>query len=276
MIKRILVALDPDSDTMVAIRYAVEIATRHGAEVTGLTVVDTRYRGTAGGIGSVYYQEKTREHSIEESRKKARELSDAFAATLQDSGIPFQTSTEEGAPFERIVEEMLYYDLLLVGRGTHFSYSRPAEDTHTVERVMKKAITATLIVDKTYRPIRNVLVAYDGSLEAALALQRFAQLEPFGMEPVLYLLHVHDGDRAASELLLRKAAEYLEAHAIRIDGLNTLAGNPEDEIISYTQGHQIDLIIMGARFVSKIRELTFGSTTSAVLNHAPASLFLEG
>ena len=40
MIKKILVALDADSDTPVATRYAADIARRYAAEVTGLAVVD--------------------------------------------------------------------------------------------------------------------------------------------------------------------------------------------------------------------------------------------
>jgi nucleotide-binding universal stress UspA family protein len=44
MIKRILVALDPDSDSdsRVATQYAVQIAQQSDARITGLAVVDTR------------------------------------------------------------------------------------------------------------------------------------------------------------------------------------------------------------------------------------------
>ncbi|MDA0378587.1 MAG: universal stress protein [Bacteroidetes bacterium] len=42
MIKRILVALDPDSDTVVAVQYAISIAQQTSARITGLAVVDTK------------------------------------------------------------------------------------------------------------------------------------------------------------------------------------------------------------------------------------------
>ena len=57
MIKKILVALDPDMDTPVATRYAADIAQRHDAEVTGLAVVDMgsiEASSRGGGIGSMY------------------------------------------------------------------------------------------------------------------------------------------------------------------------------------------------------------------------------
>ena len=63
MIKRILVALDTDSDTPSATRYATEIASRYDAELTGLAVVDTGSidaGSRGGGVGSMYYAEKLR------------------------------------------------------------------------------------------------------------------------------------------------------------------------------------------------------------------------
>lgn len=275
MIKRILVALDPDADTPVAIRHAIELALHHAAEVTGLAVIDARYRGGGGGIGTMYYQEKLRQRDIEESREAARDLITRFEVEMQGSSVPYRTLTEEGVPFERIAENMRYYDLLVVGRGTHFSYSHPAHDTHTVEHVVKRAAAATLVVDTPYRPIRRVLAAYDGSPAAALALQRFAQLKLFGTDPVFHLLNVHEGDRAESERMLQRVAEYLEAHGFRVNDISVLAGSPNDLIISYAKEHEVDLIVMGARFVSRIKERMLGSTTSAVLEQAPASLFLE-
>ena len=85
MIKRILVALDPDSDTPVATRYAAEIARRHGSHVVGLAVVDTgqiEAAGRGGGVGSMYYAEKLKENLTEETRQKAHELIKSFEAAM--------------------------------------------------------------------------------------------------------------------------------------------------------------------------------------------------
>lgn len=55
MIKRILVALDPDNDTPVATRYAIRLAKRFDASVTGLAIVDKSNIDSAivlGGYGT--------------------------------------------------------------------------------------------------------------------------------------------------------------------------------------------------------------------------------
>lgn len=75
MIERILIALDVDADTPVAIQYVENIATRYAAEVVGLAVVDTGSieSGTrGGGVGSMDYAEKLRENLTEVTRQKAR------------------------------------------------------------------------------------------------------------------------------------------------------------------------------------------------------------
>jgi len=159
MIKRILVALDPDSDTQTATRYAVEIARRTGARVSGLAVVDMgSIDSTAigGGIGSMYYAEKLREKLTEEARSKASELTSRFDKLAQ--GVEHIELVEEGVPFERIVEDMKYHDLLIVGDDPHFFYAHPKSKTETLIHVIENTIGPTLVVKKKYRSVERVLM----------------------------------------------------------------------------------------------------------------------
>src|SRR5690606_34691687 len=90
MIKKILLALDSDSDTPVALRYAIEIAQRYDAEITALAVIDLggiEAESRGGGIGSMYYGEKLRESLTEETRQKAQELIREFEELIAGSGV---------------------------------------------------------------------------------------------------------------------------------------------------------------------------------------------
>ena len=142
MIKRILVALDPDSDTPVATRYAADVATRYEAEVSGLAVVDLENieadtRG--GGIGSMYYAEKLRENLTEETRAAAERLIATFDRALEGSGIVHRNRVEEGVPVRRIVEDLKYYDLLVIGKDPHFFYGNPTQETDILAHVLDQA-----------------------------------------------------------------------------------------------------------------------------------------
>lgn len=90
MLKRILVALDFDSDTSIATRYAIEIAQRCGAEVTGLALVDRKgieAESSGAGLGAMYYAEKLQHKLSAEARAQAQHLLRDFAAELDRADL---------------------------------------------------------------------------------------------------------------------------------------------------------------------------------------------
>lgn len=124
MMKRILVALDPQQDTKVATRYAKELALAHGAEVSGLAVVDTqgiaREIGPGGAVSAAYYADMLRAQIKAQSHQAARELIEAFDADLPAGDVPRAEHVREGVPARRIVEDTKYHDVLIVGSDPHF------------------------------------------------------------------------------------------------------------------------------------------------------------
>lgn len=282
MIKRILTALDPDPDTPVAIRYAVEIATRYDAEVTGLALVDTRHIALevgGGGIGSMYYAESLRERQTGKARNTARELTDAFEETLKKANIRHGEWVEDGVPFKRIMEESRYHDLLILGHASHFAYSDPKHLTHTLPKVVKRGVAPTFVVGKQYRPIKRVVLAFDGSDPSARTMQRFAQFQPFGHEISLEVVNIRssesDRGRRDSELLLRLAGAFLRAHGYdHVQETSLEWGNPAERLLGHARQIEADLIVAGAHSVSAVRRIAFGSTTHALLEKCDIPVFL--
>ncbi len=279
MIKKILVALDADTDTPVATHYAADIARRHSAEVTGLAVVDMgsiEASSRGGGIGSMYLMEKIQENLTAEARSVARQLTKAFKEVMEEAGVAFDIQVEEGVPFERIVEDMKYHDLLVVGKVPHFFYSHPEEKTKTLVRVVKKSIGPTLVVPETYRPVRRVLVAYDASGASARAMRRFVHLQPFGTDLTLEILNVHTkGERAGSQLALQMARSYMDAHGYATHTSSIQGTDPAKQIAEFAQQFEADVVVAGAHSVSKLAKLAFGSTTASLLEKSPVPLFVD-
>ncbi|MDX1547646.1 MAG: universal stress protein [Rhodothermales bacterium] len=279
MIKKILVALDPDTDTAVATRYAVDVARRYEGQVTGLAVVDMgsiEASGRGGGIGSMYLMEKVQKNLTEEARAVARRLTEEFNAAMEDSGVEHDVHVEEGAPFQRIIEDMKYHDLLVVGKDPHFFYSHPEKKTKTLVRVVRDMISPTLVVPATYRPVRKALVAYDGSQAAARALRRFIHLQPFGTDVSVEIFNVHDEkQREGAQLELRLAREYMQVHGYEVTVTSELGGDPAEAIVAYAGRYDADVVVAGAHSVSRFTRLAFGSTTAALLENSPVPLFLD-
>lgn len=278
MIKRILVALDPDSDTPIATRYAIQIARNTGASLTGLAVVDSgsiESSARGGGVGSMYYAEKLREELTEESRSKARELLQAFERTLEDSEVPHVESVEEGVPFRRIVEDMKYHDLLIVGNDPHFFYSHPKKRTDTLAGVIHHTVGPSLIVPDSYRDVRRILFATDGGSAAARAIRRFIHLQPFGQDLELHVLHIHDKDSTAAELYLALSKTYLEAHGFEPKLTNLVEDNAGKEILRRADAIDADLIVSGSKTHKGLRGVRLGKTTGFLVENTTIPLFLD-
>ncbi len=277
MIRRILVALDPDTDTQIAVRYAAELARQHDASVTGLAVVDTGHieaSARGGGIGSMYYAEKLREQMTEEARAVARRLIEEFDDVAEKEGLRHRNTVAEGVPFRRILEDMKVHDLLVVGKEPHFFYSHPEEKTKTLVRVVRESVGPSFIVGPEYRPIRRVLIAYDGSDTAARTMQRFAQLKPFGAEVSVEVLTVYDGEESETRLMLSLVQEYLQEHGFKVTTTARKGDNPEEAIVAFAQEIQADLIVAGAYATTGLKKLLFGSSTSALIEKTTVPLFL--
>lgn len=283
MIKRILVALDPDQDTPIATRYAAEVARRYDAAVSGLAVVDTahiaREIGPGGAIGATYYLEQSRKRKVDEAREAGQTLVADFEAALEEAGVRHGERLEEGVPSQRVIEEMKYCDLLVVGRTPHFFYDQPERETQTLAKIVKRGVAPTLVVGDQYRAVERVLLAYDGSDPAARTLQRFAQLQPFGRDLSVHLVNVHAGDTKGasrhSELLLRLACQFLSAHGFeRVVETSMAGGAPAERLLEQAERVGSDLIVVGAHSVSAVRRMAFGSTTHTLLETCMLPLFL--
>lgn len=277
MIKRILVALDVDTDTPAAIQYAENIAKRYDAEVVGLAVVDTGNIDSGargGGIGSMYYAEKLRENLTEETREKARALIQKFEAAFDQRGLDHSETVKEGVPFRRIVEDMKYHDLLVVGREPHFFYGHPEQKTKTLGRVVKETTAPTVVVGNQFTSVRRVLIAFDGSSASARTAQYYLHLLPFGKEVGVEAIHVHQGNDRESELLLAMFEKYCSRHAIELRTTSMRGEDPGAAISNHAQETDADIVVAGAHSVSKIKEWTIGSTTSKLLETCPTPMFL--
>ena len=278
MLKRILVALDPDLDTKAATSVAIQIARRHEAQINGLTVVDMESiesSSRGGGIGSFYYGKMLRERLTDESREKAQEISRRFSNAMEGSVVKYGVHAEEGVPFERIVEDMKYHDLLIMGKNPHFFYAHPDKDTDTVARVVKNTVAATLVVGTSFRDVKKVLITYDGSGASARAAQEFLHLSPFGTNIEIEILSLYEKEKDDAELLVGLLKDYVSSYGYGARTTTLQSSSTENDIIEYANNSGADLVVAGAHSVSAIKRVAFGSTTAGLLKECPVPLFLD-
>ncbi|MCC5906022.1 MAG: universal stress protein [Balneolaceae bacterium] len=281
MIKRILIALDPDDDTPVATQYAIALAKKFDASVTGLAVVDTSNIYPTGIMGEpdiTHHARNLWEELSDESRDVAKRLLDRFQETVESTGIRFTAIQKEGASYDRIIEGMKYHDILVVGRDSHFFYNEPKRETKTLAQVVKHGVSPTLVVMDRYKEVKKVLVAFDGSNPSARSLKGFVHLMPYGKELEIELLHIRDEDpdNENDESVLDYAEHYLKEHEFtNISKVSVTHKKPSEKILEHQKETGADLIILGAHAVSAIKRLTFGSNTHDLITKSDTPLFLS-
>lgn len=283
MIKRIIVALDPDHDTPVATRYAIRLAKRFDASVTGLAVVDIENIQTVigvGGFGAELSGLTIWNEMAEETRKEAERLLDSFGKAVDKAGVRHRDIKKEGVSDDLIIEEMKYHDLLIVGRDSRFFYNEPERDTQTLAKVVKGGVSPTLVVTDEYRDVEKILIAFDGSAPAARSLKGFVHLLPYGKDLEIELVNIAEGESGdqmeQSSAILSMAENYLKEHNFSyITKVVLEKGYPAERILERQEMKNPDLVVLGAHAVSAIRRATFGSTTHEMITKTAGPLFLS-
>lgn len=135
---------------------------------------------------------------------------------------------------------------------------------------------------------RRILLATDGSqssLKAAAAAARLARLTPGSLVTVLYVLHlplalmpVVDVPRDAmvrntGREVVDATISAMELPEVQIES-EVLVGEPAAEIIQLARSRPFDLIVMGTRGLSPIKELLLGGVSHKVANTAPCPVLL--
>lgn len=274
MIRRILVALSGTPFTPSAVQHGVELARLHGAELTGVTLVDARRIGDVGpvplGGGAAAHGLAEQRVHLTEERIEAEVA--AFETACRETGVPHRVLREEGDLFQRFISCWRYHDLTIVGLRGLFEYGLAGEGNDRIVHLVTSGVRPMLAVAQQHRVVRRVLIAYNGSLEAAKAMKRFVQMRLWP-EPEIRLAYVGPSD-AESDSLLHDAADYVRAHGYAPETEN-VAGDPVPALLDHARRIDADLVVMGATTRRRLARMILGDTVLHAMQNAEISLFLS-
>lgn len=180
MLRRILTPLDPSDYAKSALQYALYIAKRQeNAEITGSVVLDLEDIVKSIGpvaAGALYWAEHLEKHKLEEAKIRIEQLLEMFKDVCSKENVPYNTAETQGNPAKQILFESMFYDLVVLGLRTFYHFETKPDSGDSLDKILDHTITPILAVPESFRPIKTVLIAFDGSPLAAKALQRFAHL----------------------------------------------------------------------------------------------------
>jgi nucleotide-binding universal stress UspA family protein len=274
MVRRILVALSGTPLTPIAVEQAVELAQRHQAAVTGVTVVDLARLADVGPIplGGGAAAHSLAAHRVEITQERVEQEIANFEKACRNASISYIVDRETGDPFDRLLELWRYHDLTIIGLRGLFEYGVVHNPDDQVIRLIARGVRPIIAVSGEHRPVNRVLIAYNGSMESAMAMKRFAQMRLWPDVTVKIACFGFDDDKALP--LLADATAYLRAHGLEPEA-ESLPGYPKEGLLKHAAEWKADMVVMGSTSRSRIMKLVMGETALEALMHAGEPLFLS-
>ena len=273
MIKRLLVGISGTPATPTKIRYTLEIARHYGSSLSLMSVINTSRLSRVGPfpVGMGHMAAKMREDRIQACREHAEAALGQFEQAAAEAGVPAEIIRKEGDPFDILASAWRYHDLCILGIRGWFDHAVVPEPEAALHRLIGQGVRPLFAVTESYRPVRRVLIAFDGSTEASKAMKRFVQMSMFPSAQIYITCAGKPEDQAA--YLLEDARRYCAAHGIDAQCAD-IQGDPHTEILRYAQVIDADLVVLGSGLKTSLVQRTFGTTAITMVKAADRPLFL--
>ena len=140
-----------------------------------------------------------------------------------------------------------------------------------LETVIRSVHRPVFLVPDEFSEPRSAMLAFDGSATAFRSIELLAGTPVFKGMPLHLVLVGSDTEEHRTQL--KRAEQALAGQGMDVH-LAIRDGDVEETLHAYQEGHDIDVLIMGAYGHSRIRRFLVGSTTTRMLETARKPLVI--
>lgn len=277
-LKHLLLNLDIEREAPIRYGIATQLATAHGAHLSGLYIRNAQPPGAAlPGNASVALGEQILQ-AIEarnaERNQAETEAIERFTDVAREARISFDRHIEEAGTGSEAVAHLVRYartaDLVVMGR-------MDTDGRDTVHDVLFSSGTPVVVVPPHEQATvgQRVMVAWNGSREAARAVKdALLILERASSVTVLC---VNQAERGQNRQPGEDLAGHLRHHGIdaAVDNIARKTRSVGDAIVSRIADAGADMLVMGAWGHSRLREFVLGGVTRRVLEQSPVPVLMS-
>ena len=275
MLRSVLVALDGSPFSESASTLACEWATRFGARLIGLGIVDepSIERPEPVPMGAYGFKKRRDKARMTDAHRRVLKFLARFEEQCATAGVTATFLEDIGNPTERILHEAHRCDVVILGRETHFHFETQTQSDTTLADVLRNSSRPIVVAPRELRDGRGVMVAHSGGREASRTLQTF-QLLGLADGENIDVVTVHH-DRVEATAVASSASEFLTAHGAPHQVHTIATGSPvADVLLEEVQRRAPRLLVMGAHGHHPWRDIFITSVARAVLQASPVPVFV--
>lgn len=189
-------------------------------------------------------------------------LEDAKAIIQADGDIEVETRLRQGDLVETVTAKEETGDMIVVGKRGEAAEVAMEHLGSNLERIVRASHKPVFIANRAFKPIKKVLVAFDGAATSLKAVDYISRSPLFaGLRVSLVFAGKETRGICKS---LEDAVATLKAGGFEAETI-IRADEPEKVLAQITAMDEHELLVMGAYGHSRVRSLIIGSTTAEMI-----------
>jgi nucleotide-binding universal stress UspA family protein len=282
VVKSMLIGLDGSPFSHAAVELGISWAKQMDAMLVGIGIVDEPAvvspipNPVVPGLpplDPMAQQFRLDQQILKEEHRRVERYLQQFTLQCAEQQVACKVLEDLGVAVERLSTQVERFDLMILGRRTFFHRGSSEDLDATLKEVARYSPRPVVTVPNSIRESKCVMVAYDGSAQAARALQAF---ESSGLckEKKVHIVSIAES-HAEAERHAQRAADFLTWHE-RPFMVHAIASTDHaaQTIIKQTWACDPSILIMGVYGHGRISDYLFGSVTRTLLKESPVPLFL--
>ena len=177
------------------IDLAIDLHRRHGAAITGLSIIDTARLDPASPvpIGAISYAKQMRDRRFRVSKTRAAAALEAFADGCRAADVPVDARLVEDEPVDVIADRAHFSDLIVLPVDGWFAHGLISQAETRLSEVLLRGAGPILAIGENYARSEEVVIGLDGSLAASNAYKSFMKMGLWSDARLHFVHAVEDG-----------------------------------------------------------------------------------
>lgn len=275
--RSILLTVDDTPAATTAKRIALGLAQQTGASIKGIVGIDVSDLEDVEPvpIGAIKYAQdrlQRRADLARERRERAAELPAMFERSCAAASVKAHCHAVGANIRAELIRSIETVDMVVTGQDAEFQLQPFGGVSPLVDYIIARSCRPVLVTGPEAPENGPVIVAYDGSVPAARALQLATLLGVFGSSSVR-VVSVYSDDHSFE--VASRARNFLAQHGIITD-LDTVTSSdhPADVLCARAAAVHARMVVMGAFGHRGLQQMLFGSSTRRLLQSLPVPLFI--